>query len=876
MMILQVLTDQFQQRFQHEKRAQVCLWFDEKQEFRRLIPGFKQYLEETDCAPFHLLDYDPVEGRGQIWIKHRIYRERSGLSAENRKKKRFVIYVPFPEDRLKGPDEEGSHHLELLMEYAVAGLIWRIGGKQPTLFALLRQAGIPLPANPSDQRSLWEGGTDSLLAKYTARFMDRPHAFWQSILTPELVRSRLVGDMDQTLLDLAAAPDAAWSQIRKNGLAKEFLDTVKERYGFELPLEDPEAWIREFVSILALTETFLGYGEPEDFPFLNRLPPIAVRENHIQLLGRWLRDAEARPVWDRLILEVESEVDLADWAAHRNGLSFGFPHLVSMRWRQALAAFEKAANRASETKTFFTQYGKSIRKEAEYAKAGRTEVGAWALLEDMGHLASSADRAMDRIGSVETVSGLTALFCEFCPQLDGKHLKIRHVAMEKELPIAGMVADRVYGDYLNALNRRFFEFFAAQETAEISGAPSVTLYLEKEIWEAKGKLAVILVDGLRFDCAHEIKGALSGVDVKIKPLCAGLPPITSIGMTALMPISGCEMGFVQHGNTLHPTVNGKDMGVRQNRIAFMKGFGADCREIAELENASEAPVDLGELLLVFGHEELDHIGHESAEALIRHLYIEIERLARMVRKIHRWGYPEVHIVTDHGFILIDEKQLPPEVACDKAWCHVLKERFALVPAEADLPLKTFPFVWDQSMRVAFSPGLAFFKAEKSFSHGGATLQELIIPHLVSRIEATKKKRVDVEVVLPTFTLMQSFVKVTLRARTDQMDVSPQMDLFGEIGRTLSIDVFKVNERGKRKSVLATEVPKTVKIDTAENQTTNLTVFFHSSLSLNRGDLLELEIQDAETGEQFPPGGIKLTIGRHIESGMSFNSSIKPT
>ena len=111
--------------------------------------------------------------------------------------------------------------------------------------------------------------------------------------------------------------------------------------------------------------------------------------------------------------------------------------------------------------------------------------------------------------------------------------------------------------------------------------------------------------------------------------------------------------------------------------------------------------------------------------------------------------------------------------------------------------------------------------------------------------------------------MQSLVKVTLRARTDQKDVSPQMDLFGEIGRTLSIDVFKVDEKVKRKSVLATGGPKKVKVDAAENQTMNVTLFFHSSLSFKEGDLLELEIQDAETGEQFPPGGIKLTIGRNM-------------
>ena len=46
MMILQALTTQINQRFQHEKRAQVCLWFDPSQEFARLLPSFAKYLNQ--------------------------------------------------------------------------------------------------------------------------------------------------------------------------------------------------------------------------------------------------------------------------------------------------------------------------------------------------------------------------------------------------------------------------------------------------------------------------------------------------------------------------------------------------------------------------------------------------------------------------------------------------------------------------------------------------------------------------------------------------------------------------------------------------------------------------------------------------------------
>ena len=232
-----------------------------------------------------------------------------------------------------------------------------------------------------------------------------------------------------------------------------------------------------------------------------------------------------------------------------------------------------------------------------------------------------------------------------------------------------------------------------------------------------------------------------------------------------------------------------------------------------------------------------------------------------MRKLHRWGYGHVHIVTDHGFILLDEQKLPSEVPCEKSWCHVLKERFALVPAHADIPLMRLPFLWDTSIRVAVPPGLAFFKAEKSFSHGGAAVQELVIPHLVSRSHVAQGRRVGLEVVLPTFELQRPAVKVALRVASNAAQQAQQMVLFAESGRTVALEVLRRNADGTTTSVLATKA-KEIRIE-PQGAEQSVTLFFHTALSFQKGELLELDIRDVETTEQFPPGGIKLTVGRDM-------------
>jgi hypothetical protein len=159
--------------------------------------------------------------------------------------------------------------------------------------------------------------------------------------------------------------------------------------------------------------------------------------------------------------------------------------------------------------------------------------------------------------------------------------------------------------------------------------------------------------------------------------------------------------------------------------------------------------------------------------------------------------------------------------------------------------------------------MAFFKAEKSFSHGGGTLQELIIPHFVSRTHLAKPKIVGIEVVLPSYRLMQSMVKVTLRAVVQQGKKSQQMDFFTDAGRTLCLDVLRIEKSGQQRSVLATGRPKQVRVDPTEDKEVIVNLFFHTALSLQAGELLDLDIRDVDTGEQFPPGGIKLTVGRNL-------------
>jgi len=845
---------QIQQRFSHEKRARVCVWFDPLEEFRRLLPAFQAHLTKSQPAAFYLLAYDPKAKHGQLWLKHQVW-----LLGQANPVAKFVLYLPLPEERWTGSDERGKHHLELLTEFRITGADWKIGGKRPSLFSFLTAAGAALPSDQSEQRKLTDGGADSLLAKYAAKFANKGALFWEESLTAELAQSRMVGDVDQQLLDLAVDPETEWAELRDKGVLEEFLGAVTERLGSVPKTDNPVLWVKSLVERLALAEAFVGYREPGDFPFADRLPPSREREAHVKLLHRWLRDANCRPAWDRWIVEVEQHINLTAWATGKEGAAYGFPHLVSLRWQSAIKSFVTAAAKEEGFSAYVSEAAPGLREEADFTRASTSLECDWDHLLGVTEFVAACQKLRVQVAEAKSASECVRLFTDFAERVDGRHLQLKAQAAEQELAEIAQLLDRVYAATSSALNQRFFDFYTATDALDIPGLPFVTPHLDAQLWAGTSKRAVVIVDALRYDVAHHLKAQLGGSKVSIVPVRAMLPTRTPVGMSALLPAKFAPTSLQTQGKELHPIHEGQDLAVRENRLALFKTFGADTREIDAVE-ASKKPSKLPGLLVVYGHEEVDSIGHSNGEALIRHVNKEVERLARVVRKLHQWGYAEVHVVTDHGFVLLEEEHLPPEVPFKKEWGSVTKERFAIIPAGVDLPIKSKPFAWDSSVRVALPPGLAYFNNEKSFSHGGAALQELVIPHLVSR-QQSKQQKVGVEILIggAGINLSSAAVKVVLRPVA--VGEGGEMSALVALSRNLLVNVVRASEQ-PMVSVLPRGEPKSVELKPTGEMP--VTLFFDSKFRFKKGNTLRLEIRDADTGELFPgPEGITLHVARDL-------------
>lgn len=475
-MLAAAFISQIQQRFSHEKRARVCLWFDPASEFARLLPVFSQHLAEMKNPPFRLLAYDRSQKHGQLWLKRQVW-----LARQEDPKARLVIHLPFPEERMSSPDENGKNHLELLLEFHIGGVDWKVAGKRPSLFSFLKAAGVRLPDAVGEQRKITDGGSESLLSKYAAKFANRAPAFWEESVTAELVQSRLIGDVDQTVLDLAVEPDAKWEALREEGHLEEFLTAVCDKLGHIPDTDNPTLWIKGLVESLALTEAFVGYGEPDDFPFADRIPPMRYRENHLNLVRRWLRDANCRGAWDRTVVEAEEHINLATWAKGRKGACYGFPHLVTQRWHDAVQSLVYSAGNPDQFVSHVAEVSPMIQREVEFTKASAAPADSWETLAGFTRFVGATEKAKQAALDATSTAECLRVYLDFASEVDQAHLRLKGQAQEWGLVELAKIIDRTYATYANTLNQIFFTAYTTTDAAEVPGLPFVTDQMDAHV-----------------------------------------------------------------------------------------------------------------------------------------------------------------------------------------------------------------------------------------------------------------------------------------------------------------------------------------------------------------------------------------------------------
>src|SRR5439155_1425418 len=256
-----------------------------------------------------------------------------------------------------------------------------------------------------------------------------------------------------------------------------------------------------------------------------------------------------------------------------------------------------------------------------------------------------------------------------------------------------------------------------------------------------------------------------------------------------------------------------------------------------LDSPPPSPKESGRLLFVFG-DEFDTQGHEG-ELKFTGADDYVERYVRVVRRLRDVGYSTVAVVTDHGFLHWepekDEVDDPP--TGEVLW----RSRRAVVgrglkhPTAVAVPVKG----GDLECRVPRSVNAFRTYGGIGFFHGGATLQELVVPVVVFRWPKKAEKVAAVLTPLAEITSLRPRVEVRPGGAGQALMFGPDAKM---MGRQVMV---KVVEPGSGRRLFRSTL--SCKVD-PDGSPVTLTLEREGGETCPRGARLQVEIRDADNDE----------------------------
>ena len=316
--------------------------------------------------------------------------------------------------------------------------------------------------------------------------------------------------------------------------------------------------------------------------------------------------------------------------------------------------------------------------------------------------------------------------------------------------------DQNYGKLCHRLNLEWTR--CIQETGGMKEVHLLRQYnfYDEKIKPIQKKVAVIVSDALRYEVAQELIGELakSRHIASLKPALAMLPSETKYCKPSLLPYR--ELKLYGQGEKQDLAVDNRILDKIEKRSEHLQAFreGALCvsyETVAEYNQDKNREIFKHSLVYIF-HDVIDKVGHKgSSDEIVQSCRKAIKDLATMIPKIHAsYNVTEVYVTSDHGFLFNDivfqekDKKQIQEECLERSTRYYLTASKNTVQGIMKFPLSEVSAMTNvDDVMIAVPEGTNRFNAPSGgyrFTHGGATLQELIIPVITSRQERLDNKQ----------------------------------------------------------------------------------------------------------------------------------------
>lgn len=744
---LDALITAIQQAGMYDKNDQTppaaVLWPDKERQWEALIPALRARLPLLTLG-----DYAPQEQRGpSYWIRCMIARTlpEEALVGDGVP----VIYLPGVSRGDLRAIEECPPALQPLAELQYRGVVWtQKNGHDWTVAAFLQTKNGGLGLELSGDQATKDALKRALL-KLADETLEKLRqeaplkaAFLDGLLNPDETRSLLLWLNDPSGYHLKVTPQE-WQA---------FCSICKAKYRFH-PEQD---------GVLTATE-FLGGREgswkqvwerfkesPRAYP---NLPPLLRQARLPQselfdLSESWPQDNESA--------EEQLQQQL-------NGLA-------NFSFQDARAALDDLEN----------MHGP--RRDWVWAALGQSPLAL--TLEPLARLARLTAKAL--VGT--NVAEIAQAYLAWGWQVDQAALDALTLIQSPGNSMGDIQA--VYGA-VRAIYKPWLEGAASALQKAIAAGPGGLAYPYAPLPKPAKGTCILFSDALRLDVSQKLAAALSseGYPVQTATHLAALPAITATAKFALLNTPGKISGV--GAKALTPLMGGKETPLTAD--AFRKTLEEEGFQVLRGEDLGDpsglAWTEMG---------QIDAYGHEHGCKLAIHLQGELLTLRNRIRNLLDFGWKQVVVVTDHGWLLLPgglPKAYIPELLTDlrKGRCARLKEG-----AQSDQ--QSVPWYWDPNVRVATAPGMCCYEAGKEYEHGGLSPQECITPRLtVTRAVGEAKPVVKIEAI--------KWLKLIFNANIGGAQTGMMLDIrlkAGDANTSLLEQPVSLTENGKVSLIIEDE------------------------------------------------------------------------
>jgi len=279
------------------------------------------------------------------------------------------------------------------------------------------------------------------------------------------------------------------------------------------------------------------------------------------------------------------------------------------------------------------------------------------------------------------------------------------------------------------------------------------------------KICVIISDAFRYEAASEMVGRINRENKfqsNLDHMLSSLPSYTQLGMASLLPGADGELTISESDSSVY--LNGSSTQGTANRDKLIKAIVGDkacavqAKDLAEMTTADGKELFKDHELIYVYHNRIDHAGDkmqsegeafEATERTFQDLMVLIKRLANYFSS-------NVLITADHGFVyqnrpLEESDFLSAEAAGE---VHYRDRRFLLGKRlSGPDSMKTFSpegLGLAGEVHALIPKGIQRLRLKGSgsrFVHGGATLQEVVVPVIsVNKKRADDVSTVDVQLI----------------------------------------------------------------------------------------------------------------------------------